>query len=834
MKDIFILEKSDELELDNILNQKKKIKSYFENFNQEKRKQRIPHYRKGNDKHFFKSNKLKKVELPGNNNILNYKNLIKGTIFDNKKTDELDSDNKNFKMGVSNENTNETIVIDEIDEMNHLIQNKNVNVSDTYIKKKNNNFNVTTDFFCYEKKNIFNKIKREKSSFLIVLSINPDILNKIKNEHKNCVKYEIDQIEKKLNNHEKNLRFDDKKKDNDFKIPRNVVKLNSLICSSNFKKLLKQNSNFLTPPVLMKSQFHVFLSEDEKFKTYKNKSFKKKLKKIKITNENIHIFKNSSIQFYHNTKSSFNYKIKCVFIDDMESFVLKMIPNIKHYKQLNHIYNNYIKNIDEISQFNTSLWVDFFHPKSIENVLISQKNIRAIKSWLFIAFSSVNILKKNNENFCYLIKEEKKNDHHDILKKKRYHVPILILQGAYGSCKSSTVYAFMNDLNGYIYEVNAGQTRGRKQIYGSLKEFCTTQILHKSAVSKGYQNGVILFEDVHLLFKQDKNFWNTVDEIISISKKPIIFTCENLSSIPKKIFKLAYNQNSVIYMDNFVSKKLLVNYLWLCCLAKGFVVNKKILKKSTIDLFNGNNVDLRKSLMNCQDLYNKIGDKFIQKKNYSIELKTKKFKKKKLRKLKSISEVIDAVSCTSIISSNTFSLLEHDTYENEFVSFQNLYEQKETNRKAFDYELNIGNYLFEYYGNKYDLNLGNNKDFYQNNNLRNESFFFILFAQNELKRISNGYAKKSTRLKHIYKLKKYHSISYYDNYLNSALNNSYIYRSTNNTFILTILPIIRLWINTKKLNENENFITMLTSLPLLKKSYEYFSQSIGSFANSKV
>ena len=156
----------------------------------------------------------------------------------------------------------------------------------------------------------------------------------------------------------------------------------------------------------------------------------------------------------------------------------------------------------------------------------------------------------------------------------------------------------MNELDGFVHEINTGQNRGRKDIFANLKELCTTEVVRDT---KEFHRGVILLEDVNVLFEQDKTFWLVVQEVINISKRPIVLTCEEIWNIPKNLIEFAQHDESIIFMDDYVIlKNLVVDYLWLCCLVYNCDVARDILVEIIDDNWNGHNFDIRGCLMNCQ------------------------------------------------------------------------------------------------------------------------------------------------------------------------------------------------------------------------------------------
>ncbi|KAL6940695.1 hypothetical protein ACO0QE_004608 [Hanseniaspora vineae] len=153
-------------------------------------------------------------------------------------------------------------------------------------------------------------------------------------------------------------------------------------------------------------------------------------------------------------------------------------------------------------------------------------------------------------------------------------VPIMILYGdAVGkNCLISTCLQEMD-----VFEINTSMPRGKRQIMDMCMEVVTTQFVNKSDKVNGEssnvinnnttpkRNGVVLFDDVDVLFKEaDKNFWLVVNKLLEVSRRPIILTCKNLTCIPKNILGICELENGIFELNKpsfktcqtFLSKKL--------------------------------------------------------------------------------------------------------------------------------------------------------------------------------------------------------------------------------------------------------------------------------------
>ncbi|KAI9139178.1 P-loop containing nucleoside triphosphate hydrolase protein, partial [Paraphysoderma sedebokerense] len=140
---------------------------------------------------------------------------------------------------------------------------------------------------------------------------------------------------------------------------------------------------------------------------------------------------------------------------------------------------------------------------------------------------------------------------------------ILLLIGPSGVGKTASVYECAKQVGFDVFEINAGMKRGGKEVALLLGEMCTSHLVggsqHKTAVKpdslsvkkketeertkrkgitsffakkKTTKQTVILIDEADILFEDDKGFWNSVVQIQEVSKRPIIITCNDSSTIP--------------------------------------------------------------------------------------------------------------------------------------------------------------------------------------------------------------------------------------------------------------------------------------------------------------
>ncbi|GMF21367.1 unnamed protein product [Phytophthora fragariaefolia] len=163
---------------------------------------------------------------------------------------------------------------------------------------------------------------------------------------------------------------------------------------------------------------------------------------------------------------------------------------------------------------------------------------------------------------------------------------LFILEGESGSGKSAAVYACAEGLGYEIIEINAAQNRSGKSIVEIAGEATqSTRVLHvggkddknkKKANKKRRRHSetrrsldkrtaaslsLVLFEDVDLVFEEDKGFLNAVCSIAKHSKCPIVVTCAQLpDGFPAKPGRLCRELRKPS-MDEFATWMRLVAFI---------------------------------------------------------------------------------------------------------------------------------------------------------------------------------------------------------------------------------------------------------------------------------
>ncbi|KAK6453682.1 uncharacterized protein RJT20DRAFT_100073 [Scheffersomyces xylosifermentans] len=499
-----------------------------------------------------------------------------------------------------------------------------------------------------------------------------------------------------------------------------------------------QKLKVLAPPTLTKDQFHI---------TGDNRSFSN------TTTINLPFARRSDTSINKPTIADFGVSLRDLSepqteehskyivtespITSKEELVNDRIPEIDNDSALESVFEKFI--INHLENDNHLLWTDLFQPGSTEELLIAPRNRDSIQNWISNSFKRLKAQTlKNPRNVMLKQKKKKQNKTamdgfivddsffagNESETEEEIFVPLLILHGSSGSCKSSSVYAVMKSLNGYVHEINSGMQRGRKDIYNGLKEFSTTQLVHKQNESKQFQQGLILFEDVNILFEQDKNFWSVVHDILNISRRPIVITCEDTINIPKSLIDFAQEEGSIIELDqNIISQDLVIQYLWLCCLSQGYDVGFSILQDVTEVSFNGFNYDLRRCLNDLQFVCQRSR---IPSPGVILEINKPEIARKNASDdLLASMQRYDLLSSSDVIDHNCKSQINHEVLVNELADIYSIDDSTQLKSSTLPFELNIGNYILDHVADEYGVPVDIPQKKYSFNQLRREVLDFI-------------------------------------------------------------------------------------------------------------
>lgn len=181
------------------------------------------------------------------------------------------------------------------------------------------------------------------------------------------------------------------------------------------------------------------------------------------------------------------------------------------------------------------------------------------------------------------------------------HIPLFILYGT-GIGKNTTLKLLLKEMekSGHnvnnILEINASMNRGKRDVYNICFEACTSKFLSNEDSIKDDRNkkshlsgGVILFDEVDILFRSDVLFYPMIIKLLQVTKKPIIFTCSSLDTIPEQFIKIT-NYQKTNFM--FTIPDTIIPYLNL-------KLGLKLNPESNDKYLNINN-DIRHSLLQLQ------------------------------------------------------------------------------------------------------------------------------------------------------------------------------------------------------------------------------------------
>lgn len=109
----------------------------------------------------------------------------------------------------------------------------------------------------------------------------------------------------------------------------------------------------------------------------------------------------------------------------------------------------------------------------------------------------------------------------------------------------------------------------------------------KARASKNQKQSLILIEEADIIFKEDINFWSTVENIIAVSKRPIIITCNDESVIP-----LSHKFFHAILRFRPPPVELAVDYILMIAAIEGHAIQREAVKA----LYEERRLDLRASI----------------------------------------------------------------------------------------------------------------------------------------------------------------------------------------------------------------------------------------------
>ncbi|CAH2355350.1 hypothetical protein CLIB1423_25S00320 [[Candida] railenensis] len=482
-----------------------------------------------------------------------------------------------------------------------------------------------------------------------------------------------------------------------------------------------QKLKVLEPPTLERNHFFVVPCSEKYATNHEFTSLKPKTKLHAVEN----FGEESFVYSCNNNDTVPEAKLVYSGVNQMtQEEILTRIPDLIRTPALSRIYSTFIQPNNGNSSTNqtTQLWTEYFRPIETSHLMLHVDKTTQLKNWIVNAFNrlktqtlatprNVQIKKKKRQQLLrgstfldnFVVPDDEETDEET---EEEVFVPVLIIQGSSGMGKSASVYAALDETRGYVYEVNSGQSRSRRDLYSTLKEFCTTQLVHsnhgtEAKSNKEFQKGIILFEDTDVLFEQDRTFWTVVQDMINISRRPIIITCSDTSNIPKSIIDHAKEDNAILNIDsevNFQTRAELMNYLWLCSYSQGYDVSNGVLNrliKRSENAQDSKGFDLRRCLLELQTICNckDFGSGMI----HITEIKEVKDSHQTCDDgeldIETLSNKLDLLSSSDVISSSSTSQIKSHLQENEILDFYIIDESKLVRQKTLPFELNIGSSL---------------------------------------------------------------------------------------------------------------------------------------------
>ena len=214
---------------------------------------------------------------------------------------------------------------------------------------------------------------------------------------------------------------------------------------------------------------------------------------------------------------------------------------------------------------------------------------------------------------------------------------LIILCGPSGTGKTASVYAVAQELDFEVFEIHPGMRRSAKDIFDKVGDMAHNHLVQPSAalsrdssiltegpdqvstgedIATGKQStignflggrkkatdrpdtpqperpslqkqSVILFEEVDILFEEDKSFWSGVQALIQQTKRPIVLTCNSLESIPTEELSI----HATLHFER-VPLPDAVEYLVNVAAGEGHLLSRKDLET----LYLGRGRDLRSCL----------------------------------------------------------------------------------------------------------------------------------------------------------------------------------------------------------------------------------------------
>jgi hypothetical protein len=126
---------------------------------------------------------------------------------------------------------------------------------------------------------------------------------------------------------------------------------------------------------------------------------------------------------------------------------------------------------------------------------------------------------------------------------------VVILAGPHGVGKSAAVHAVAEELGYQVFEISPGSRRGWKEVMEAVGEVGQSELVtrHKGVTTESSlaplklgdprlgelksrgRKGLVCFDEVDVLYEEDKRFWTCVTGLVEKSRRPVIITCNGIS-----------------------------------------------------------------------------------------------------------------------------------------------------------------------------------------------------------------------------------------------------------------------------------------------------------------
>lgn len=429
-------------------------------------------------------------------------------------------------------------------------------------------------------------------------------------------------------NGEEKVDQDDAEDDNNRK--NSSVNLMSILNSNriNYKNPIAKLKE-IEPPFIPKDQMLVQPQEDkDNMLEYRSLScgLEKRIPTItKSQDEQLEHFnfsiKTTTTTTTNKTSPSSEIIIQPSIYKTREDLLCKLSPAFHSDLRYNRLLRSLESQVPISNPLNSQL-CDLYKPHRSDELLLSLRQVQTMKDWLRKSFKLLekkNIKRPNLDRRSRTTVAAGEFDDfivadrggfpadYDLIEtddENEVYSPLMIIEGDVGIGKTTAIYTLLEDIGGYVHEINTSQARGRKDILAGLRESATTQLVHQSNTkeeSSDFQKGVILFEDVDVLFEEeDKLFWSVIQEILQISRRPVVFTCTDIDRIPSVFIDTIDQDQALITLDP-VPDDTLQGYLYLVGLNYGYVVDDDVINDiiNAVEQYGGG---LRGCLMELQRL----------------------------------------------------------------------------------------------------------------------------------------------------------------------------------------------------------------------------------------